>query len=135
MRKKRDNEIIRHEELVKVDTTWRGIGYLKARKLIDKVKIDEFVDRDVEQLEYESRPPEENDSGKIETLEDGSLSIPVYEEQVVVTKRIVLRERVIIRKQTITERERVKVDLRREHVSVEADPGIEVTTDTADEQP
>ncbi len=63
MRKKRDNEIIRHEELVKIDTTWRGIGYLKARKLIDKVKIDEFVDRDIEQLEYETRAPEKNDSG------------------------------------------------------------------------
>ncbi len=41
----------------------------------------------------------------------------------------------IIRKQTITERERIRVDLRREHVSIDADPGIEVTTDTADEQP
>ena len=135
MKKRSAQDLVRHEEeIFKIDTAWPGAGYLKARKLIDKVKLEESVPRDVEQLEYETLPPGAEDSGKIETLPDGSISIPVFKEEVIVTKRIVLKERVIIRKRTITETERVRVDLRRERVSVDADPGIEVTTDAADEQ-
>jgi uncharacterized protein (TIGR02271 family) len=72
------------------------------------------------------------DSGEIETLADGSLSIPVFAEEVIITKRTVLKERVVIRKSTITETERIKLDLRRERISIEADPGIEVATEAID---
>jgi uncharacterized protein (TIGR02271 family) len=131
MRKRNAHEIVRHEEeLLKIDKAWRGAGYLKARKLVDRVKLEEAVPRDVEELEYRTVPAgDAEDSGEIETLPDGSLSIPVYAEELIVTKRIVLKERVIISKRTVTETERIRVDLRRERVSIDADPGIEVTTD------
>jgi uncharacterized protein (TIGR02271 family) len=67
-------------------------------------------------------PP--RDSGQVEELPDGSLSIPVFEEQLVCEKRTVLRERIIVRKETVTEDRVVEADLRREHV--EADPDAEV---------
>jgi hypothetical protein len=45
-----------------------------------------------------------DDSGQIEILADGSVSIPLLEEQVVKTKRAVVRERIIVRKRTVTSR-------------------------------
>ena len=66
----------------------------------------------------------EMDSGQVETLADGSLSIPVFEEQIVVTKRLVVRERVVIRKHTVFEDHVVTADLRRERLEVEADGDV-----------
>ena len=54
-------------------------------------------------------------------LPDGSVSIPLFEEELVVTRRTVLRERVIVRKQLVSDWETVEVDLRREHVAFEDD--------------
>ena len=116
--------LIRHEELVEVEKTWRGIGSVRGRKRVDSQLVRERIPRDVENVLLERTPPNEDDSGKIETLPDGSISIPVYEEELVVTKRIVLRERVIVRKEVVTRDERVEAELRRERVEIEADDGV-----------
>ena len=122
-----DASTIRHEEeVVGVDTPWRGIGHVRARKRIVTERVRTSVPREVETVELARAPVAENDSGETETLPDGSISIPVYEEEVVVTKRKVLRERVIVRKQTVTEQQRVRVDLQKERVEVEADEGVGV---------
>ena len=70
---------------------------------------------------YREQVPE--DSGEIEYLEDGSVSIPVLEEELVVTKRTVVRERIIVRKQWITEAQRIQAELRRERVEIDAPDG------------
>ena len=75
--------------------------------------------RERDELNLERVPAGENDSGKIETLPDGSISVPLFEEELVVTKRKVLRERVIIRKDTVRDWESVQAELRREHISFE----------------
>ena len=117
--------LIRHEEQVAaVEKAWRGIGFVRGRKHVDSHLVREVIARDVENVLLERTPPNADDSGKIETLPDGSISIPVYEEEIVVTKRIVLRERVIIRKETVTVEERVETELRRERVEVDADDGV-----------
>ena len=67
-------------------------------------------------------PVGEDDSGEIEVLPDGSVSIPLFEEELVVTRRTVLRERVIVRKQLVSEWETVEADLRREQVVFEDEP-------------
>lgn len=51
--------------------------------------------------------------------EDGVLIIPIYEEQLVVTKRLVLRERVRVRRVGTTERQLYQDTLRRERLVVE----------------
>jgi len=66
-------------------------------------------------------PAGEGDSGEIETLPDGSVSIPVLEEELVVNKRVVVRERIVVRKEVTSKIERVRADLRRERVELEAD--------------
>ena len=64
----------------------------------------------------------EGDSGQIETLPDGSVSIPLFEEELVVTKRLVVRERVILRKHVTVAEETVEAELRREQIAIEHDP-------------
>ncbi len=90
------------------------------------MKVRKDVPTDFEQLIEERVPVAEGDSGKIETLPDGSLSIPLYEEELVVTKRTILRERVIVRKEIAGRTQRVEAELRREHVEIDADDDVEV---------
>jgi uncharacterized protein (TIGR02271 family) len=118
--------IVRHEEEASLDRGWRGIGFLRARKRTQSVTVREELPLEFEQLVEERVPVAEGDSGKIETLPDGSISIPLYEEELVVTKRTVLRERVIVRKQIAARAERVEAELRREHVEIDADDEVEV---------
>lgn len=70
--------------------------------------------------------------GEVEMLPDGSLSIPVFEEQLVVQKRLVVRERIVIRKHTVTQEQVVQADLRRERVELEADAGVQDRISEAD---
>lgn len=90
------------------------------------MKVREELPLEFEQLIQERVPVHEGDSGEIETLSDGSLSIPLYEEELVITKRTILRERVIIRKEIAARTERIEAELRREHVEIEADDEVEL---------
>ena len=122
--------VVRHEERLNVEKAWRGAGLLRARKLVDTAEVEAVLPRDVETVEVVREEAYADDSGKIETLPDGSISIPVFEEEIVVSKRIVLKERVIVRKETITERKRFDFDVRKERVEIETDPGLEITDET-----
>ena len=116
----------RREEELAVDKDVRETGAVGARKVVDTYQYDELVPRDVEHADVEPGPAAEGDSGEIETLPDGSISIPVLEEEIVVTKRRVVRERIVIRKRTATEEARVTAELRRERVEVETEGDAEV---------
>jgi uncharacterized protein (TIGR02271 family) len=117
--------LIRHEEEIsRTDKVWRRAGVVRARKRIETLHVDEVIPRGVEDVALERVPVDADDSGQIETLDDGRISIPVYEEQLVVTKRVVLKERILIRKEMTIEREHVRADLRRERVDIEADDGV-----------
>ena len=74
--------------------------------------------------EPERRPADEYDSGEVETLPDGSVSIPVFEERLVVHKRKVVRERIVVRKKVVTEETQVGEELRRQELEIEADPSV-----------
>jgi uncharacterized protein (TIGR02271 family) len=112
---------VRHEEELRVWTAPIEVGAVHARKRVETERFADNVPRDVEHAEVEQSVPLENDSGEIERLPDGSVSIPVFEEEVVVTKRLVVRERVIIRKTTTTEHHRVEADVRKERLEVDVD--------------
>jgi len=119
--------VVRHEEQADVDVRLHESGTVRVRKQVETVSVEETVSRDVEHAEVSERvPADEGDSGEVETLEDGSISIPVFEEVLVVTKKLVVRERVIVRKRTTVDQEVVHTELRREHVVVEGDAGVEV---------
>jgi uncharacterized protein (TIGR02271 family) len=69
---------------------------------------------------------ESYDSGEVETLADGSISVPIIEEEVVITKRRVVKERIIIRRGTIVESRRVDTTLRKERVVIEEEANSEL---------
>ncbi len=119
-RREEEAALVRHEEELVVDTRPIEYGEVRARKRVESERYDDVVDREVEYADELDRvPANEADSGEIETLPDGSVSIPVFEERLVVRKEIVVRERVILRKRTVTEHERVQAELRKERVEIE----------------
>jgi uncharacterized protein (TIGR02271 family) len=113
--------LVLHEEEADVGTRWEGVGYVGLRREVEQHKVRSEHPRRRERLVQDRVPVGEDDSGQIETLADGSISIPLFEEELVVTRRTVLRERVIIRKEEVTESETVEAELRREHLRVDAD--------------
>ena len=74
--------------------------------------------------ELERTPARAGDSGAVETLPDGSVSIPVFEERLVVRKRKVVRERIVIRKRTVVEEAQIADEVRRQRLEIEADPAL-----------
>jgi uncharacterized protein (TIGR02271 family) len=119
-----DAELVRSEEELEVGVAERTAGAVRAKKSVDTEHVEQLVDRGIEHAEVERAAPVAGDSGEIETLSDGSISIPVFEEQLVVEKRLVVRERIIIRKHTVVEHELVEADLKKERVDVEADDAV-----------
>jgi len=124
----RKDKVVRHEEELEVGKSSAIAGLVGARKTTETEHVVEHVPRGIEDADVERAAPSDGDSGEIETLPDGSVSIPLFEEQLVVTKRLVVRERVIIRKRTTSEEHRVEADLRRERIEIEGD-GLEVDDD------
>ena len=121
-------ETVRHEERLVTGTEVKDTGSVRVRKHVETHPVEYAVPRDVEHVDTSERvSAEEGDSGEVEVLEDGSVSIPVFEEVLVVTKRLVVRERVIVRKHTVVDEHQLQTELRREHVTIDADDAVDVT--------
>ena len=118
---RRDESVVRHEEELVLGAEEEEIGAVRARKLVEARDHEEVVARELEDADVERMAAEVGDSGRIETLPDGSVSIPLLEEEIVVSKRTVVRERVVIRKRTLTEQHTVRAELRRERIEFDAD--------------
>jgi uncharacterized protein (TIGR02271 family) len=118
----RTAEVTVSEERLQVGTEREQIGSARAVKHVDVEQAQARVERGTEHADLERSVVDdvEADSGEVETLPDGSISIPVFEEQLVITKRLVVRERVIVRKHTVYEEQVVSAELRRERLEVEA---------------
>jgi uncharacterized protein (TIGR02271 family) len=126
--------LIRFEETAEARPGgWRGVGFLRARKQIDAVTVEETIPAAVEDVDVERVPVSDGDPGGVETLPDGGVSIPIYEEQVVVTKRVVLKERVVIRKRITEVVEPVRAELRRERVEIDVDEDVRDRVDLPEE--
>jgi uncharacterized protein (TIGR02271 family) len=122
----RESELTLSEERLRVGTETERIGTARAVKRVDTETVEARVERGTEHADTErvDVADADLDSGEVETLPDGSVSIPVFEEQIVVTKRLVVRERVIVRKHTVYEDHVVTADLRRERLEVEGDGDV-----------
>jgi len=116
--------VVRQEEELTVATSVREAGRIGVRKVVDHERASTVVPVGTEHADVERYPVTEADSGEVEVLPDGSISIPVFQEELVIETRLVVRERVIVRKHTVTEERVVEADLRRERVEVEVDPEI-----------
>ncbi len=112
-------EIVRHDEDVEVGTRVETRGSVRLRKEVETSRIEEVVPVAVERAGIERVPAVEGDSGRVEELPDGSISIPVIEEEIVVTKRPVVRERIVVRRDVEIEERLVAEDVRRERVEID----------------
>lgn len=119
MTNRRENELILHEEELEVSAVVREHGTVRIEKRIEIEDVSEEVPRRVELVQVDRVAAGETDSGEVETLADGSISIPILEEELVITKRVVVRERIVIRKETTIEHEQVSAELRKEHVDID----------------
>ena len=125
-----DATISLSEERLRTSRETVETGRVRARKRSETQTVEQRVPRGVEHAEVDRTVQVlEGDSGQVETLEDGSLSIPVFEEQIVVEKRLVVRERIIVRKHTVYEEHVVSADLRREELDIEVDGDVSVADD------
>lgn len=127
-------DLVLSEDRLQTRTVTDPAGAVRAVKHVSTEAYTGTVERGVEHAETEhvEVPDPQVDSGQVETLPDGSLSIPVFEEQVVITKRLVVRERVVVRKRTVVEEQVVTADLRRERLEVETDGDVVVRDEGAD---
>ena len=117
-------ELVLAKEQLRVGTEATEVGAVHARKRIEHAEATQVVPRGTEHADLNREAVLEGDDGEVHVLDDGSVSIPVFEEQLVVTKRLVVRERVVLRKHTVYEDHVVSADLRREHLEVTADDAV-----------
>lgn len=127
-----DASLVRHEEEATVTKRWEGVGSARIRREVEQGKVRAEYPIRREAFAQERVPVADDDSGEIEMLPDGSISVPLFEEELVVTKRTVLRERVIIRKDTVTDMQTVEAELRREHISFDTDDVPEGSVEAED---
>jgi len=110
---------LRREELVAAKEM-RHVGDVEIRTEVDHVPGRIEVEALHEDMEVEHVPVGRVVSQREAPREDGDvLVVPVYEEQLVVTKRLVLREELRIRRVPSTETRLFEEDLRRERLVVE----------------
>ena len=131
-----DAGVTRLEEEARVRTQEHQDGSVRVNKYVESETVEHIVPRRIERADLgEHVPVLEGDSGEIEVLEDGSVSIPVFEEELVVTKRLVVRERLIVRKVTEIDEHRLQTELRKERVEVRAEGDVDVAGLADDERP
>jgi uncharacterized protein (TIGR02271 family) len=110
----REEQLVAHKEL-------RDLGEIEVRTEIDEVpgrlEVDAYREEVLVEHEAVGQVVTEREKPWEET--DGVLVIPIYEEQLVVTKRLVLRERMRVRRIGTTERQLFQDVLRRERLVVD----------------
>lgn len=110
---------LREERLV-ARREMRQAGEIVVRTEVEQVPGHLEVDALREEVEVEHVPIGQAVSERGEPWEeDGVLVIPIYEEQLVVSKRLVLREQLRVRRVRLTERQLFEEALQRERVVVE----------------
>ena len=114
------------EEELDVVKRDRQAGEVRLRKdVVNETKrIDVPVTR--EEIHVERVPAGERREAQPgeRAFEEGSVSMPIHEEEVEIRKRPVVKEEVRLRKDRVTEQRVAEADVRKERVQVEgADPG------------
>lgn len=108
------------EERVSLTKTRCKAGEVVVRKVVDELPSDVEIEKRVERAQVEHVPIGRQVERRVAPWQDGNtLVIPVYEEEVVVTKRLILREEIRIRREEEAHRRVVRETVRRERAVVE----------------
>jgi uncharacterized protein (TIGR02271 family) len=91
---------------------------------VEEVPARLEVEANAEEVEVEHVPVGRVVSERTEPYQEGDvLVVPIYEEQVVVTKRLLLREELHVRRVITTQRQLVEDTLKKERVEIEDPSG------------
>lgn len=112
-----------HEEQYQAGTSWTRGEDVKVRKWVETGPFHDEVERNVGSIETDYEPAEPADDGQVHELSDGTLSIPIFEEQIVVTRRTVVRERLLLRRQVVAETVEINEEVRREEFELSTEEG------------
>lgn len=113
-----DLRVQRSEEELRTGTREREAGAVRVRKSV-RTDHEEFrVPKRREEVEIE-RVPVDREAPEAEIGEGEEMVVPVYEEEIVVTKRVVLKEEIRLRKEVVEEEEVIEEDVRREEVEID----------------
>jgi uncharacterized protein (TIGR02271 family) len=109
----REEELVAHKEL-------REAGEVAIRTQVEEFPGRLELEAYREEVEVEHVPVGQAVTERVAPWEeDGVLIVPVYEEQLVVTKRLVLREHLRVRRVGTTERQLFEDSVRRERLVIE----------------
>jgi uncharacterized protein (TIGR02271 family) len=123
------SSVVGHEQEADVGVGTTDAGSVMLRKNVDTEAVEHVVPVGVEHANIERTAPTDEDSGQIEHFTDGTISVPVFEEEIVVTKRLRVRERILIRTTIETHDEVLRDEVRRERVEVLATGNADVVDD------
>lgn len=119
-------QVVAHEERLKVGTEQREAGKARLRKRVvsEKQQVEVPVQREELVVERESIDPNsaEARTGSIDSRADGAEeTITLREERPVVDKETVATEKVNVGKRTVTDSETVSGEVRKEQIDVDTD--------------
>lgn len=114
--------VVRHEEVAHAIPTTVPAGAIRVRKTVEAHAVSRLVPRHVEEWDSERAPAGDPDTGHVESLPDGSISVPLFGEEIVVEKRLRVKERVVIRKEVRLETRRIDAARDVEQVDAAAFP-------------
>ncbi|CAA9494572.1 MAG: hypothetical protein AVDCRST_MAG25-3587 [uncultured Rubrobacteraceae bacterium] len=107
----------RSEEELRAGVREREAGQVGVKKSVRTERESMTVPKKREELSVDRVPM--NDEGAPGQIGDGEVSIPVVEEEVVVSKRPVVKEELRIKKAVVEEEEIVEADVRKEEVEID----------------
>ena len=122
----RTDRISEHEDDLRVQRTEEELAAGTREREAGEVRVRKNVRTDREQVEVPTRHeevsvervPVEGEASEAEIGED-EVSVPVTEEEVVVSKRPVVKEEVRIRKDVVEDTEVVEEEVRREEIDID----------------
>ena len=115
-----DNEVIRHEERLRVGKERQETGRARLRKYV--VTEHETVDVPVQREEVRiERVPLDGTEVTGGTIGEDTVEVTLHEERAVVAKETVGVEKIELEKETVRDTERVDAEVRKEQVEIETD--------------
>ncbi|MBV8716543.1 MAG: DUF2382 domain-containing protein [Chloroflexi bacterium] len=109
----REEQLVAHKKL-------RDLGEIVIRTVVETMPAELQVEAQRDEVEIVHEPVGQAVSDRRGPWEeDGELIVPVYEEQLVVTKRLMLRERLRVRRVSTSERQLFQENVKRERLVIE----------------
>jgi uncharacterized protein (TIGR02271 family) len=121
-----EGDVTRHEEELRVGTEERPAGSVRLRKWVETEPVSTEVELERETAHVVREPVDQPVARDTDAaFGDEEIEVPLRAEEAVVGKRTVAKERVGIEKDVDTRTETVRDEVRKEHVDVDDDAGLQ----------